>query len=101
MKYSCWGDGEGEFTFTEGVELPAHDTPGLKLLKVFEADSWEDACRQYHEWQGWDEYKPTLSVHGCDGFAKVRDTLKATRPRAVPRERFWAALARTLKRLAE
>jgi hypothetical protein len=30
----------------------------MQLLKVFEAESWEDACRQYHEWQGWEPYKP-------------------------------------------
>jgi hypothetical protein len=62
--YSAWGrdDGDGyEFLFIPGHELPpehAGQSPGLTLLKVFEADSWDDAARQYYEWQGWEPYKP-------------------------------------------
>lgn len=58
MKYTAWGKDGEEFTFVEGEELPSYDTPGIQLLKVFEAESWDDACRQYHEWQGWEPYKP-------------------------------------------
>lgn len=28
------------------------------LLKTFTADSWEDACKLMHEWQGWTPHKP-------------------------------------------
>ena len=58
MKYTAWGKDGVEFTLIKGDQLPAWDTRGMQLLKVFEAESWEDACRQYHEWQGWEPYKP-------------------------------------------
>lgn len=50
MKYSAWNDGHEEFTFVPGTEPPKGEPPGLQLEKVFEAESWEDATRQYHEW---------------------------------------------------
>ena len=38
--------------------------PGLQLMKIFEAPSWNDAMRQYHEWQGWEPYQPMLDASG-------------------------------------
>jgi hypothetical protein len=62
MKFSAWGrqDPEGTtYAFIEGDRLPAdYPEPDLRLLEVFEAESWNDAMRQYHEWQGWEPYKP-------------------------------------------
>lgn len=28
------------------------------LLTTFDATSWEDACRQQHEYLGWEPYRP-------------------------------------------
>lgn len=64
MKYSAWGRNGEEFTFIPGTDPPKHDTPGMQLLKVFEAESWDDAMRQYHEWQGWEPYKPLPTLLG-------------------------------------
>lgn len=62
MIYSAWGTEDGsEFTFVEGLDLPealAVSSPPQVRLKIFEADSYNDAMRQYHEWQGWEPYKP-------------------------------------------
>jgi hypothetical protein len=61
VKYTVWGkfEKEGtEFTVVEGEQLPAWDTRGQQLLKVIEAESFDDAMRQYYEWQGWGTYKP-------------------------------------------
>ena len=68
--YSAWGrdDGAGcEFLLTPGRQLPpqeAEQSPGLQLLKVFEAASYNDAMRQYYEWQGWKPYKPMRDADG-------------------------------------
>jgi hypothetical protein len=58
VRYTAWDKDGVEFTLIKGDQLPACDTVGMQLLKVFEAESWEDACRQYHEWQGWEPYRP-------------------------------------------
>jgi hypothetical protein len=58
VKYTAWGKNGAEFTLVEGEELPAWDTSGMQLLKVFEAESWDEAMRQYHKWQGWEPYQP-------------------------------------------
>lgn len=29
-----------------------------KLLKIFEAENWEDACKQKHAFLGWEPYRP-------------------------------------------
>ncbi len=59
MKYTVWGKGGVEFTVVEGEQPPAWcDTAGMQLLKAFEAESWDEAMRQYYEWQGWGPYKP-------------------------------------------
>jgi hypothetical protein len=61
MTYSAWGVDGCADTFIEGTVLPdgmRKDDPGAYLIATFEADSWEEAMRQYHEWQGWEPYKP-------------------------------------------
>jgi len=59
--YSVWGKDGCEFLFIKGDEMPSNHrgfSPGMQFLKVFEAESWDDAARQYHGWQGWEPYKP-------------------------------------------
>lgn len=64
MIYSVWDDGVS-FTFIEDITLPANlCEPGAFLLKTFEADSYNDAMRQYHAWQGWEPYKPMEDLDG-------------------------------------
>lgn len=58
VKYSVWGKDGEEFTFVPGTDPPKCGSPGVQLLKVIEAESWDEACRRYHEWQGWEPYKP-------------------------------------------
>jgi hypothetical protein len=68
--YSAWRkvEAEGiEHLFIPGRELPpfeAQHSPGLQLVKLFEATSHNDAMRQYDEWQGWGPYKPMLDADG-------------------------------------
>ena len=73
MIYSAWGVDGVANTLIAGIQLPAHDRnmePNIQLIKVFEAPSWNDAMRQYHEWQGWEPYKPMLDA---DGIADPED----------------------------
>ena len=66
MIFTAWG-AEGVSTLIVGEILPEFElvsTPGLSLLKRFEAKSWNDAMRQYHEWHGWEPYKPMLDENG-------------------------------------
>lgn len=66
MIFTAWG-AEGVSTLIVGETLPESElvsSPGMTLLKRFEAKSWNDVMRQYHEWQGWDPYKPMLDENG-------------------------------------
>ncbi len=70
-KYSAWGDDDGPNLFVGGDVLPdklrvVHESIGenLRLLRVFEAESWNDAARQYHEWAGWEPYVPSPETEG-------------------------------------
>jgi hypothetical protein len=58
VKYSAWGKDGTDFIVVPGTDRPKPGTPGMHLLKVFEADSWDEAMRLYHEWQGGGPYKP-------------------------------------------
>jgi hypothetical protein len=61
--YSAWGKDGVATTVIQGDQLSdqlRQIDPELQLVKVFEAPSWNDAMRQYHEWQGWEPYKPML-----------------------------------------
>lgn len=67
MIYSAWGVDGVANTLIAGVQLPAHERdmePNIQLIKLFEATSSNDAMRQYHEWQGWEPYKPMLDADG-------------------------------------
>jgi hypothetical protein len=61
MIYSAWGKDGIADTLAEGMELQEAARvadPGLVLIRTFEATDWNDAMRQYHEWQGWEPYRP-------------------------------------------
>jgi hypothetical protein len=61
MVYSAWGKNGIADTFIEGDVLPAvlqALEPALERIRLLTADSWDDAMRQYHEWQGWEPYRP-------------------------------------------
>ncbi len=70
MKYSVWVGDEGrEFTFVPGESLPEQlreRTPTPQLRKVFDAANWNDAMRQYHEWRGWEPYRPMSDANGIE-----------------------------------
>jgi hypothetical protein len=61
--FTAWGHGdrastliagEGPPRFADGTRFPDCEA----LVWRIEADSWEDACRRYHELQGWEPYRP-------------------------------------------
>lgn len=63
MIYSAWGKNGVADLLIEGTTMRAdlaEQEKGSKLIKTFEAESYEDAMRQYYQFQGWGEYK-TLS----------------------------------------
>jgi hypothetical protein len=65
MIYSAWGVDGVANTLIAGTQLPEHDRkmePLIQMIRQFEAPSWDDAMRQYHEWQGWEPYKPMVDV---------------------------------------
>lgn len=62
MQWSVWWSDRFEcYNFVQGLTQPVAE-PDAKLLTVFEATSYNDACQQYHKWQGWEPYKPMESV---------------------------------------
>lgn len=67
MIYSAWGIDGIANTFVEGDLLSEQQRqldPDLELVKLFDAPSWNDAMRQYNEWQGWEPYQPMLDANG-------------------------------------
>ena len=67
MIYSAWGVDGVATTFIEGdqLSLPQRQMqPDQQLIKRFDARSSNDGMRQYHEWQGWEPYKPMLDAEG-------------------------------------
>lgn len=58
-KFTAWGPAEIADTLIEGDGPPDPRIHGkLNLIKVFEAESFDDALRQYHEFQGWEPHRP-------------------------------------------
>lgn len=67
MVYSAWGKNGVADTFIRGDRLAnelRRIEPDLELVKLFDASSWNDAMRQWYEWQGWGPYKPMLDADG-------------------------------------
>lgn len=60
VPYTVWANADRtSLTLCEGVKLRADlFEPGLRPVKRFEADSWDEAMTLYHEWMGWEPYKP-------------------------------------------
>jgi hypothetical protein len=63
MTYTAWGTDGKAHTLVEGEQRPRFEDGALQadctdLIWRIEADSWDAACRQYHELQGWAPYVP-------------------------------------------
>lgn len=61
MTYTAWGRDGQAFEFGPGTEpSPVWDDEDgpPEIIWMVEAESWEDACRRYHEFQGWEPYVP-------------------------------------------
>lgn len=62
MKCEVWKDKNGDFAMFPETHSPeqkaliAGEDP--VLLTVIEADNWDDAMRQYHEYMGFEPYVP-------------------------------------------
>jgi hypothetical protein len=75
MIYTAWGVSGIASTFIQGDQLSEQlrqMDSDLKLIKLFDAPSWNDAMRQYHEWQEWEPYKPMLDANGNEYPEKDR-----------------------------
>lgn len=68
MMFELWEDGEDAiagrgYTFSTPTNIQDMIKrgilkPGVKKLWEVEADTWEEACTKYHEYMGWEPYKP-------------------------------------------
>lgn len=64
MTYTAWGGTDGHaHTLTRGPNPPtfadgSRQDDCTELIWTIEADSWEAACKRYHELQGWEPYVP-------------------------------------------
>ena len=63
MKWSVWACSDGGVACVPGETAPVWDS-NARLLRIFEATSWNDAMRKHHELQGWGPYKPMLDANG-------------------------------------
>lgn len=82
MIYTAWGKSGYANCLHKGTRQPCFvdgtlDDECPELIWTIEADSWEEACRQYHELQGWEPYKSELEV----AYARIA-TLEALLGRA-------------------
>lgn len=58
-QYELWEDRDGYCMLP--ADHPQRDVliaPDAKLLQVFTAETWEDACHQQHKFLGWEPYRP-------------------------------------------
>lgn len=60
MKFSAWSNEDGSvITMLPGTDPPLESASyDIHLLYTIEADTWEDAMKLHHEYQGWNAYKP-------------------------------------------
>ncbi len=66
MKYELWvseGDGAAEavsysFFPEENESARQMVETDARLLKIFKAEDWNDACTQKHAFLGWEPYEP-------------------------------------------
>ena len=68
MKYELWrSDSESSYTFIAAGH--AEQAGGLPsdaiLIWTVEANTWEDARRQQHEFLGWEPYEPSGPPEPC------------------------------------
>ena len=66
-KYELWQESDpasGSYSFFPEDNDSARRLlePGAPLMKVFEADSWEDARRQQNEFLGWEPREPDVPL---------------------------------------
>lgn len=47
-----------EWTGSPGTDYPKHEKPGMTCMVVIEGETYEEVMTKYHEWQGWEPYKP-------------------------------------------
>lgn len=61
MNYSVWieelQNEVDEITVIEGIEPTEQVGKNAKILRIIEADSWDEAMKQHHELMGWEPYK--------------------------------------------
>ncbi len=59
-RYELWEDPDGSLTLFPFADDSARKVldPNAKLLKIFEADSWEEACQMKNDFMGWGLYVP-------------------------------------------
>ncbi len=63
MTYTAWGTDGKAHTLVEGEHAPRFADGSSQpdcgdLIWRIEADSWDAACRKYHELQGWEPSVP-------------------------------------------
>ncbi|MEM7234015.1 MAG: hypothetical protein AAF517_17690 [Planctomycetota bacterium] len=61
MAYELWwSEEEPSYSFFPESNESARGLHPIdaQLVRTFEARSWEDACRQKHEFLGWEPYRP-------------------------------------------
>ena len=56
MRHEAWSDG----SFFPACNASARRLlePGARLIWTVEATNWVEAMRLYHEFQGWEPYRP-------------------------------------------
>jgi len=67
LRHEVWRNPDDEsFEFAiasqRADEVRGAIAPKSELLHVIYAASWEEAMTAYHEWQGWEPYKPIPGV---------------------------------------
>lgn len=59
MKFELWMEESGYLFFGEENDSARRLLePGAKLIRTFDAATYEEACALKHEFLGWEPYKP-------------------------------------------
>lgn len=58
MIYTAWGTAGVAYIMVPGEGKAVGAEPEDEVVWSTEAESWEEACVRYHEFQGWEPYVP-------------------------------------------
>ena len=82
MLHQAWSDGSFFPIVNRSARALVQD--GATVIWTVDAASWVDAMVRYHEWQGWESYRPMDSDPGAYSADEEAEAARMSSGRAEP-----------------